>query len=139
MKNLFLTITQFYKNNGLLGVCYNATLKLRGGEDSRRFSHTQSSKKESRKFIDNVLKNEEISEEYKKDFRGILEEGLFSDSEARKQARLRESLIAKSKHPIYSRLKSKIPYCRLTPFTFNKLTRLANYLSSCWFFFLQLL
>jgi hypothetical protein len=36
-------------------------------------------------------------------------------------------LIAKTQHPVYSKIKSKIPYAILSPFTFSELARLAAY------------
>ena len=41
--------------------------------------------------------------------------------------RLRDSLIAKTNYPLYSKIKGKIPYALLTPFTFSELARLASY------------
>jgi hypothetical protein len=48
----------------------------------------------------------------------LREDPMFSDSEELQQARLRKSLIAKTKHPIYSQIKAKIPYALLTTYTF---------------------
>jgi len=52
---------------------------------------------------------------------------MFSDGEKLRQDRLRRSLIAKTKHPLYSKLKAKIPFVILTPFTLGELSRLAAY------------
>lgn len=52
---------------------------------------------------------------------------MFSDSEKLKNDRLRKNMIAKTKYPFYSKIKSKIPYAILSPFTFAELSRLAAY------------
>ena len=52
---------------------------------------------------------------------------MFGDSEKLRHDRLRKSLIAKSQHPIYSKIKAKILYAILIPFTFYELARLATY------------
>jgi len=80
MKNLLVTTIQFYKNNGLFGSCCNAILQLRGGQDSIRFLHTETEnpvQKETCRIIDNILKDDQISEIHKKEFRNILEDPVF--------------------------------------------------------------
>jgi hypothetical protein len=77
--------------------------------------------------LDAILNDNQISDEYKKPFRDIREDPMFGDSEELKLARLRKNLIAKTKHSIYSKIKSKVPYALLTPFTFSELSRLASY------------
>ena len=73
------------------------------------------------------MNDDRIGEEQKKPFRTIREESIFDDSEKIKMERLRDSLIAKTNYPIYSKIKGKIPYAILTPFTFSELARLASY------------
>ena len=52
---------------------------------------------------------------------------MFGDSEELKNDRLRKSMIAKTQHPFSTKIKSKIPYAILSPFTFAELSRLAAY------------
>lgn len=122
---------KFYRNNGFLGVCLNSICQLRGGDESLRLPHskrTDPSPISSRsKYVDEVLDNDDIAEIYKKPFRSFREDPIFPDSERLKQDRLRKSLMAKSRHPIYSRIKGKVPYAILSPFTFTELARLACY------------
>jgi len=105
--------------------------QLRGGENSLKMPNSELSNSSetslSSKHIDDILNDDEISEVYKKPFRYLREDPMFDDSEKLKQARLRRNLLAKTKHPIYSKIKSKVPYALLTPFTFGELSRLASY------------
>lgn len=122
MRNLLLKTIKFYNNNGLLGVCSNATLKLRGGQIL-----LTERQKQTRQMIDDVLKDNDISERYKATFNSIYDEVFLDDSEKRKQSALRQSLIVKCKHPIYSQMKAKASYLILSPFTFAELYRLSCY------------
>ena len=128
MKNFFLLVTQFYRTNGLLGACCNTICQLRGGQDSLKIPHSEIKDPfANSQYIDDILNDNQISETYKKQFRSLREDPMFPDSEKLQQARLRQSLIAKSEHPTYSRIKGKLPYAILTPFTFMELSRLASY------------
>lgn len=136
MKCIRSVTTKFYKNNGLLGISLRKISQLRAGEDVGRIAHTKlsyepspSTSKEplTREQIDVLLNDPQISEEQKKPFRNLREDPIFVDSEELKQERLRNSLIAKTTHPNYSKIKGKIPYVILSPFTFTELSRLAAY------------
>ena len=127
---------QHYKNNGLLGISIKRLNSIRGGDDSFKAQNIEliekgrsSKSKISRaaEQIDEILNDDRISDEQKKPFRNIREESIFDDSEKIKMERLRDSLIAKTKYPAYSKVKGKIPYAILTPFTFSELARLATY------------
>ena len=128
MRNLLSISTNFYKQNGLLGICWSSIGRLRGGSDSlniRNYQVKESSPSSS--CVDAILEDDQISEECKKPFRRLREDPMFSDGEKLRQDRLRRSLIAKTKHPLYSKIKAKIPYAILTPFTFSELSRLGTY------------
>lgn len=133
MKHILSVSTKFYKNNGVLGIFLNKIGQLRAGaDDFGRVSHTQTSSSTSEtprteEWIDDLLKDDQISEEQKKPFRNLREDPMFGDSEKLKNDRLRKSMIAKTQHPFYSKIKSKIPYAILSPFTFAELSRLAAY------------
>lgn len=133
MKNLLSTIGNFYNQNGLLGICASSVGRLRGGDDSiniKAYQVKESSSSftsSSRSRIEDILDNDQISEECKKPFRRLREGPMFSDGEKLQMERLRKSLVAKTKHPVYSKIKAKVPYALLTPFTFNELSRLATY------------
>ena len=135
MKHLLSVSTKFYQNNGLLGVCLSKIGQLRAGaDDFGRTPHNKVSSQTSTsetplnaEQIDDLLNDDQISEEIKEPFRNLREDPMFGDSEKLQNDRLRNSLIAKSQHPLYSRIKSKIPYAILSPFTFAELSRLAAY------------
>jgi len=136
MKHLLSVSIRFYKNNGLLGISSRKIGQLRAGADFGKIPHTEVFSEPSSSTsgtpltgeqIDALLNDPQISEEQKKPFRGLREDPMFEDSEKLKQARLRKNLLAKTKHPIYSKIKAKIPYALLTPFTFGELSRLASY------------
>lgn len=136
MKKIFLLSRKHYQNNGLLGISIKKLTRIRGGSDSFHIPNaelvetdTPSKSKISRaaERIDEILNDDRISEEQKKPFRTIREESIFDDSEKIKMERLRDSIIAKAKYPVYSKIKGKIPYVILTPFTFSELARLASY------------
>ena len=127
--------TGFYKRNGLLGICWSSIRGLRGGKDSIEIRNYQVKEKDSSTTsttpsssgVDAILEDDQISEEYKKPFRRLREDPMFSDGEKLRQDRLRRSLIAKTKYSFYSKIKGKIPFLMLTPFTFSELSRLATY------------
>ena len=137
MKHLLAVSRKFYKNNGLLGVSLKKIGQLRAGADdfgkiphTNVFSQKSSSTSEtplSAEQIDDILNDPRISEEQKKPFHNLREDPMFGDSEKLKDDRLRKSLIAKTQHPFYSKIKAKIPYAILSPFTFAELARLATY------------
>lgn len=137
MKHLLSVPLKFYQNNGLLGVGFKKLVRVRGGgDDLSRIAHTEifppdsSSKPKTyltSEQIDDILNDDQISEEQKKPFRSLREDPMFGDSEKLKSDRLRDSLIAKTKHPFYSKVKGKVPYAILSPFTFAELARLAGY------------
>lgn len=131
MKNPLSISARFYQKNGLLGVCLSRICQLREGEDSLRMSHsvTKDSSRTSptSKHINDLLNNDQIPETYKKLFWILREDPIFDDSEELKQARLCKNLIAKTKYPVYRKIKSKLPSALLTPFTFGELSRLASY------------
>lgn len=115
----------------VLSRCFSRISQLRGGDDSLIMPHSElkdsSRTSPSSERLDAILNDNQISDEYKKPFRDIREDPMFGDSEELKLARLRKNLIAKTKHSIYSKIKSKVPYALLTPFTFSELSRLASY------------
>lgn len=136
MKSILSLTTKFYKNNGLLGVSLKKINQLRAGADFGKIPHTEvfsesspstSENRLTKEQIDALLNNPQISEEQKKPFRNLREDSIFGDSEKVKQDRLHQSLIAKTQHPVYSKIKAKIPYAILSPFTFSELARLATY------------
>ena len=146
MKHFFLATlkkgSKFYNNNGLLGVCYNGVLKLRGGQDFPRILHQEikesqnqeikeSQKVKARRLVNDILNDDAISDDYKQGFYSIRDEGFLDnykgESEQRKLNALRDSIIAKYNHPIYSKIKGKVPYAILAPATFAELSRLAAY------------
>jgi hypothetical protein len=77
--------------------------------------------------IDDIINGDRISDAQKNPFRKLREDPMFGDSEKVMSDRLWKSLVAKTKHPVYSKIKSKIPYVILSPFTFSELARLATY------------
>ena len=137
MKHFLSASINFCQNNGLLGICVKKLVQVRGGADNYgSISHKEAFPKDSSSSsktpltsqqIDEILNDDKISEEQKKPFRDLREDPMFEDSEKLKRDRLRDSLIAKTKHPFYSKVKGKIPYAILSPFTFAELTRLASY------------
>ena len=52
---------------------------------------------------------------------------MFDNSEKLYHDRLHQSLIKKTQHPFYGKVKSKIPYVILISFTFTELFRLTTY------------
>ena len=136
MKRFFLLIRNHYQNNGLLGISIKKLIRMKGGDDLFKVQNVElvetgapskSKISQAAERIDEILNDDRIGEEQKKPFRTIREESIFDDSEKIKMERLRDSLIAKTNYPIYSKIKGKIPYAILTPFTFSELARLASY------------
>jgi len=123
--------------NGLLGLSLNKINQLRaGGDDFGKIPHTAISSQTSSSTpeapltaeqIDDILNDDRISKTLKYPFQKLREDSMFSDSEKVMNDRLCKSLIAKTKHLSYSRIKSKIPYAIMGPFTFSELARLATY------------
>jgi hypothetical protein len=137
MKHFFLVIKKFYKNNGLLGVSLKKVNQLRGGADFfRKVPHTElldetssgtAKKRLTSQEIDEILNDDRISDAEKDPFHQLRADPIFGDSEEVMMNRLQKSLIDKTKHQLYSRIKCKLPFVILTPFTFSELTRLAAY------------
>ena len=141
MKHRFSVATSFYKNNGMLGICLNKIGQLRAGaENFERIPHAEvdsqttfpntsgtSISPETQQWIDDLLEDESIPEAGKKPWRRFREEPIFGDSEKLKRERLIACLKAKAQYPIYSKIKGKIPYAILAPFTWGELSRLAAY------------
>lgn len=137
MKHILSAGIKLYQNNGLLGVGLSKIALLRAGaDDYGRIPHNGGFPKspssttkisQTAQEIDEILSNDQIAEEQKKPFRSLREDPMFGDSEKLKNDRLLDSLIAKTKHPVYTKIKGKIPYIILSPFTFSELARLASY------------
>lgn len=118
MKHLLSVSIKFYRNNGLLGICSKKIFQLRAGADNTSLTAEQ---------IDELLANNQISEEQKIPWRKLREDPMFGDYKTLQEDRLLKSLIAKAKHPVYSKIKGKVPYMILSPITFSELARLASY------------
>ena len=128
-----------YNGNGLVGVCSNIIFQLRAEQQytppSGRLPQIKfeedTQTKRNREIIDDILKDNEVSDKYKKPFQNILEEGYLDtypgESEAQKLKTLRDSVVTKCKNPIYSKIKRKLPYLIFVPPTFTELQRLAGY------------
>jgi len=137
MKQFLLASKKFYRNNGLLGLSLSKINQLRAGADdfgviprAKLSSQTYSSTSEApltADQIDHILNHDQISDSLKRPFQKLREHPMFSDSEKVRSDRLCRSLVAKTKHPFYSKIKSKIPYAIMSPFTFSELTRLATF------------
>jgi hypothetical protein len=137
MKYFLLESKKFYRNNGLLGLSLSKINQLRAGaDDFGMIPHTELSSQTSSSTpegpltaeqIDHILNDDRISDAQKDPFHKLREDPMFGDSKKVMNDRLCKSLIAKTKHPVYSRIKSKIPYAIMSPFTFSELTRLATY------------
>ena len=138
MKQFLLASKKFYRNNGLLGLSLSKINQLRAGaDDSGVIPHTNklssqiySSTPEApltAEHIDDILNDDRIAYSLKRPFQKLREDPMFGDSEKVRNDRLCKSLIAKTKHSFYSRIKSKIPYAVMSPFTFSELNRLATF------------
>ena len=137
MKHLLSVSIKFYQNNGLLGICSRKIGQLRGGaDDYGRIPHTEEFSKHSSSTpktsltaqqIDQILDDDQIAEAQKKPLRDLREDQMFDDSERLKMKRLRDNLVGRTKHPFYSKVKGKLPYAILSPFTFAELARLGIY------------
>lgn len=139
MREILYIGLKFYQKNGFLGICWKKIGDLRGGAGNNpKIPHSQliyknksssltaSLKQDQvKEQIEEILNNDQISEKEKKVFRDIREDPIFDDSESLKRQRLINCLIEKAKHPVYTKIKGKIPYIILCPFTFAELTRLA--------------
>jgi hypothetical protein len=123
MKHFLLASKKFYRNNGLLGLSLSKINQLRAGADYSSSPKTPLTAQQ----IDDIINDDRISDAQKDRFRKLREDPMFGDSEKLINDRLCKSLIAKVKHPVYSRIKSKIPYAIMSPFTFAELARLATY------------
>jgi hypothetical protein len=137
MKQFLLASKNFYRNNGLLGLSLSKINQLRAGADdfgviphtklsSQTFSSTPAAPLTAEQ-IDDILNDDRIAYSLKRPFQKLRENPMFDDSEKVRNDRLCKSLIAKTKHPFYSRIKSKIPYAVMSPFTFSELNRLATF------------
>ena len=82
-------------------------------------------------MIGDILKDGQVSNDFKRDFRTILDEGYTDkypgESKQRKRKALRASIVAKWKYPNYKKIKGKVPSMILAPLTFNELNRLTVY------------
>lgn len=121
MKHILSASLKFYKENGLLDVCSRKIGQIRGGADN--FGRTPRTAEE----IDEILNDDRITEDLKGPFRRLREDPMYGDSEKLKADKLRASLIAKAQHPFYAKIKGKVPYAILSPFTFAELARLGAY------------
>jgi hypothetical protein len=123
MRHFLLASKKFYRNNGLLGLSFSKINQLRAGADyNGKIPHVKLSEQ-----IDEIINNDQISNAQKVPFRKLREDSIFDDHEKVIRERLCKSLIAKANHPLYSRIKSKVPYFLMAPFTFTELHRLAAY------------
>ena len=68
-----------------------------------------------------------IPEDQKAPFHRLREDPMYGDFEKLKGDKLRASLVAKAKHLYYGKIKGKVPYAILSPFTFTELARLTAY------------
>ena len=136
MKHILLVSMKFYKNNGLLGISLKKINQLRAGADFPKLPHTEVFSERSSSTseppltgeqIDDLLNDSKISEGQKEPFRNLREDPMFGDFKELKKDRLQQSMIAKTNHPLYSKIKAKLPYALLTPFTFEELARLGAY------------
>ena len=137
MENILAASIKFYKENGLLGVCLKKIGHIRGGADNfgklpykeEPLKGPSSTSKTPRtaEQLDEILNDERITEDQKAPFRRLREDPMYGDYEKLKGDRLRASLIAKSQHPFYVKIKGKVPYAILSTFTFTELARLAAY------------
>jgi hypothetical protein len=136
MSNFLSVSVKFYQTNGLVGLSLKTISRFRGGDNNpSRFEHSIKSSETSSNFpysvenksIEDILAEDQISDDLKKPFRKIRETAFPSASEALKQERLIESLKEKTKHPVYSKIKGKIPYILFIPFSLAELNRLAAF------------
>lgn len=136
MKHFLLVTRKFYLNNGLLGISLKKINQLRAGDDNfGKIPHTQLSSEPpssssqntlTSEQVDDILSDNRISDSQKKPFYKLRSDPMFGESKKVMNDKLYKNLIAKTKHPVYSRIKSKIPYAVLSPFTFSELSRLAT-------------
>lgn len=123
--NILSNLQRYYNNNGLLGISFDtlSKLKSRGGQflNEEPIEYAK-----ARKLVEEILRDERISESQKKPFQSIRNSHIFPDFESRQKEKLRNSLIAKAEHPHYSKAKGKLPFLLLSPFTFAELARLST-------------
>lgn len=138
MKHILSLSIKFYKENGLLGVCSRKIGHIRGGADNfgkvphevLKGSLSTSSTSETPRTaeqIDEILNDPQITEDQKAPYRALREDPMYGDHERLIGDKLKASLIAKAQHPSYTKIKGKVPYAILTPFTFSELARLGAY------------
>ena len=137
MQHLLLSGLKFYKENGLVGVCSRKIWNLRGGADNvGRIPHTEQPAKGSSSTpktsltaeqIDDILRDDRISDAQKAPYIALRQDPMYGDGEELQADKLRASLIAKSQHPLYVKIKGKIPFAILSPFTLGELARLSAY------------
>lgn len=135
MKHILSLSIKFYKENGLFGVCSRKINHIRGGADNLgKVPHAPvkdpSSTAETPRIaeqLDDILNDPRITEDQKAPYRYLREDPIFGDHEKLKIDKLRKSLIAKAQHHLYTKIKGKVPYAILSPFTFSELARLGAY------------
>ena len=137
MKHILSVSIKFYKDNGLIGIFSRKIGQIRGGADNPgRIPHNAEYYKDPSRTlgtprtaeeIDEILNDERITEEQKVPFRSLREDPMYGDSEKLKADKLRANMIAKSQHPLYAKIKGKIPFAILSSFTFAELARLGAY------------
>jgi hypothetical protein len=126
LETILVNLKRYYKSKGLVGISFSTIckLKLRGGQ---LLNQEPIDPLKVRERVDQILRDERISESYKKDFASVRNSPIFPDYESIKANKLRNSLIAKSEHSQYSKAKGKLPFLLLSPFTFAELSRLAAF------------
>jgi hypothetical protein len=132
-------LINFYRRNGVFGLVLTKLLKLTKLSNST--SNTMSNTiiksrggqldRPDRQIIEAIIKDEQISDRFKRPYRQALTEEFFDnyieETKDRVLDKLRKSLIVKSQFPVYSNLKSKSPYLIMTPILFSELTRISVY------------
>lgn len=147
-------VKNYYHSNGLLGISSKklkdtVIVNIRGGKldlpSSSLFKKKKSKQEqEIQDKLENLLEDNKISAAEKDPYSSLYEEQYEKVSSFEERQRywklknsnfdndpsfqkLRESLIAKSEHPVYSQIKSKLPTVIFLPLTANELKRLAAY------------
>ena len=135
MKHILSLGIKFYKENGLLGVCSRKIGHIRGGADNFvkvprgpvKGPLSTSETPRTAEQIEEILNDPRITEDQKAPYRALREDPMYGDHEELIGDKLRASLIAKAQHPLYTKIKGKVPYAILSPFTFSELARLGAY------------
>ena len=136
MKPILSFSVKFYKENGLLGICSRKIGHIRGGADNLgkkvpyepvKSPLSTSETPRTAEQIDEILNDPRITEDQKAPYRSLREDPMYGDHEELIGDKLRASLIAKAQHPLYTKIKGKVPYAILSPFTFSELARLGAY------------